>query len=52
MAMQQGVVNTLPQGRGPQTLSQQDSWWVAGFMFAGIAGLLVIYLIFRKNVEL
>jgi hypothetical protein len=43
------VMNT---GGQQQNLSPQEAWWVAGFMIAGVLGLLAIGLIFRKHVEL
>lgn len=45
----QQVIDTTRSGQQP---SQQAAYWVAGFMLAGIAGLAVIGLIFRKHVEL
>lgn len=47
--MMNQVVNTnQPQ----MVLGKQDAWWVAGFMVAGVVGLVVIALVFRRNVEL
>jgi hypothetical protein len=46
----QQVINTSPQRS--QSLSQQASYWVAAYMVAGIVGLALIGLAFRKHVEL
>ena len=43
-----GVVNTT---RG-SPLSATDAYWVAGFMLAGVVGLVLIHILFRKHVEL
>jgi len=46
----QQVINTTGQQTAP--MDPRAAWWVAGYMVAGIVGLVLIAAIFRRHREL
>lgn len=45
-------MQVLDTSKNQFNLSPTESWWVAGFMIAGVVGLAAIGFFFRKHVEL
>lgn len=45
-------IDTAGQQPAVSAVNKQPSYWVAGLMLAGLLGLVLIGLLFRKHVEL